>query len=232
MDLLRYAAPFAISLAIAGMCGAQSADALVDQFNTTHVFWQQFDVAQKIVERHDASVLPRLEGWLSNDDRHLRGNAAFVFARLGDSRGLDVITAMLSDVSARREGQGVGSGVWSFPAQISADRYYAVHLLGKLRDARAIPVLAGLLDDERVNYKVAWALGEIGGRAAVQLLLKMLRDNSSDVRVNAIDALASLGAVEALPVLKTLLSDDEQSHFGKLVSVAEAARAAVAKLER
>src|SRR5262249_13555369 len=147
MNLLRIAWSFVISFAIASMCNAQSADSLVDQFNTTTVFWQQFEVAKKIVELHDASVFPRLEGWLTNDGGDLRGNVAFVFDRLGDSRGLDVITAMLRDVSERGKGQGIGSGVWSNSAQMSADRYYSVHLLGELRDARAVPVLAGLLND-------------------------------------------------------------------------------------
>ena len=231
MSLFRVASTFIVSVVITGVCAAQSAAGLVDQFNTTHVFWQQFDVARKIVELHDASVLTRLEGWLTNDDRHLRGNAAFVFASLGDPRGLDVITAMLSDASERHQGQGIGGGLWSLAGQIGADRYYAVHLLGELRDARAIPVLAGLLDDKRVNYKVAWALGEIGGSAAIRLLLQMVRDNNPDVRVTAINALGKLGATEALPILKTLLDDNERSHFDKLITVAEAARGAIAKLE-
>jgi hypothetical protein len=88
----------------------QSAAELLAKFKSTGIFWQQFEVAKKIVEVRDTSVLPQLESWLSYDDRHLRGNAAFVFAALGDRRGFDVITAILGDRSNRPEGQGAVGG--------------------------------------------------------------------------------------------------------------------------
>src|SRR5260370_42181768 len=86
-------------LSVLGLDGAQqrSATELVERFKTTKVFWQQFEVATKIVELRDPSVLPQFESFLTDDDRHLRGNAAFIFAGLGDRRGFDVITAILSD---------------------------------------------------------------------------------------------------------------------------------------
>jgi HEAT repeat protein len=154
-----------------------------------------------------------------------------MFAALGDRRGFDVITAILNDRSERPEGQGIPGGRWSLQAQISADRYYAVHLLGQLKDPTAVPVLVALLQDEQVNYNVAWALGEIGGKLAVQGLLEALHSGSPDVRVTAIESLAKLNAKEALPNLRPLLDDNATRHFGRLVSVADAARAAITKLE-
>src|ERR1017187_3503358 len=74
---------------------------LLQQFESTGVFWQQFEVAKALVATKDASVVPKLEPWLTRSDRHLRGNAAFVFASLGDPRGFDVITAILNDRSDR-----------------------------------------------------------------------------------------------------------------------------------
>jgi HEAT repeat protein len=67
--------------------------------------------------------------------------AAFMFAALGDSRGFDVITAILNDRSDRPAGQGIPKGRWSLQGQIDADRYYAVHLLGELKNPSAVPVL-------------------------------------------------------------------------------------------
>lgn len=61
---------------------------LVEQFKTTTTFWKQFEVAKQIVVLHDKSVFQELEPWLSNEDMQLRGNAAFIFASLGDDRGL------------------------------------------------------------------------------------------------------------------------------------------------
>jgi len=44
-------------------------------------------------------------------------------------------------------------------------------------------------------------------------------------------ALEALQAKEAVPRLRTLLNDDRPSRFGAGVSVSEAARAAIAKLQ-
>ncbi len=78
---------------------SESASSLVEQFKSTTIFWKQFEVAKKIVALHDKSVLQDLEPWLSNEDRHARGDAAFVFASLGDDRGFDVIKAIVDDRS-------------------------------------------------------------------------------------------------------------------------------------
>jgi HEAT repeat protein len=210
----------------------QSAAQLLDQFENTPIFWQQIEVAEKLVRIRDASFLPQLESWLSHDDRHLRGNAAFLFAALGDRRGYDVLVEILNDRSERPKGQGLGTVRWSLQEQIVTDRYYAVHLLGELKDPSAVPDLVALLQDEQVNYKVAWALGEIGGEPAVQGLVEALHDKNPDVRVIAIEALGKLNAKEALSSLSLLLDDHERSHFGELVSVSDAAMAAITKLEQ
>src|SRR5207247_2180113 len=101
------------------------------------VFWRQFQIAKEIADRRDSSVLPSLVAWLSDEDRHVRGNAAFLFGRLGDPRGVDVIANILTDRSDRPRGPIVG-GNWSLRAQIREDRYYAAHLLGDLRDPRGL----------------------------------------------------------------------------------------------
>jgi HEAT repeat protein len=119
--------------------------------------------------------------------------------------------AILNDRSDRPEGQGSPGGRWSLQGQIKSDRYYAVHLLGELKDPGAVPVLVGLLRDEQVNYKVAWALGEIGGKQAIQGLVEALSDKSPDVRVIAIESLGMLEAKDTLPRLRRLLHDESPS---------------------
>ena len=79
----------------------QSATALLERLKNEKVFWRQFTVAKELVTLRDTSVLQELTGWLNREDRHLRGNAAFVFAGLGDDRGFDVIHAILKDRSDR-----------------------------------------------------------------------------------------------------------------------------------
>jgi HEAT repeat protein len=166
---------------------------LVEQFESTTVFWEQFEVAKKIVALHDKSVLPRLEPWLRCEEMRLRGNAAFVFARLGDDRGLEVILAILEDRSPKRAVFEIDSTGQLSPAlQIRADRYYAAHLLGDLRDVRAVPILIPLLKDEDVKVIVPWSLAEIGDKAAIPPLKDALRDSSLTMRASALRAIETL----------------------------------------
>jgi HEAT repeat protein len=116
-------------------------------------------------------------------------------------------------------------------AQIHADRYHAAHLLGDLKDPRAVPILIPLLTDKEVNYIVPWSLAQIGDKRAVMPLIRTLADPDPSIRVLAIYALEKLGAKDALPALYRLRDDNEKSHFGDLMSVADAAKAAVAKLD-
>jgi HEAT repeat protein len=207
-----------------------TAPELVEQFKNTKYFWQQFEVAKKIVALHDTSVLQELAEWLNHEDRHRRGNAAFIFASLGDDRGFEVIRAILTDRSDRPEGS-IAAGKWTLGAQIRADRYYAVHLFGDLKDIRAVPILLPLLSDKEVNYIVPWALGEIGDQRAVGPLIEALSDKNPSIRVLSIYALEKLGAKEALPHLQALLDDQERTNFGGQVSVADAAKVAIGKLQ-
>ena len=129
---------------------ATSAARLIAAFKNTHVFWEQFDIAKEIVALHDQGVLPELVESLIDEDRHARGNAAFVFAGLGDPRGFSVISSILADRSDRPEAQGMiflggisapgaePRSIYRVEAQIATDRYFAARLLGDLKDPRAV----------------------------------------------------------------------------------------------
>lgn len=82
---------------------ALSARELLDRFKQEKVFWRQFDIGQVLAATNDRGAIAELEAWLTHDDRHLRGNAAFVLGRLGDSRGFQTIAGILADRSARSE---------------------------------------------------------------------------------------------------------------------------------
>jgi HEAT repeat protein len=208
---------------------------LVNQFKAETAFWKQFEIGKRIVALHNRAVLTDLSDWLSHDDRHIRGNVAFIFASLGDERGFHVITDILADRSYRPEGQGQAvassDGRYHVEQQIRADRYYAAHLLGDLKDPRAVPVLIPLLHDSDVNYIVPWSLGEIGDHGADEALILTLSDPDPSLRVLAIFAIQKLSTRTALPRLHELESDQARSNFGDMITVAEAAKAAIMKLE-
>jgi hypothetical protein len=166
---------------------------LFEQFENTAVFWEQFEVAKKIVALGDESVLPRLEPWLHCGDMRRRGNAGFIFAKFGDDRGFQTIVSILDDSSTNRAIEARDdAGEPSPKMQIRADRYYAAHLLGDLRDVRAVPILIPLLKDEDVKYIVPWSLAEIGDKSAIPSLKNALGDDSLTMRAAAQLALEKL----------------------------------------
>jgi HEAT repeat protein len=129
-----------------------------------------------------------------------RGNAAFIFARLGDDRGFQVIKVILEDRSTIRAVFELDSAGQPSPRQqIRADRYYAAHLFGDLRDMRAVPILIPLLKDEEVKLIVPWSLEEIGDTSAISALIGALGDNSVEMRAAALRSLEKLQAKEAAP---------------------------------
>jgi HEAT repeat protein len=204
---------------------------LVEQFRAEKMFFRQFEIAEAIVARHNPSVLPSLVACLSHEDRHVRGNVAFMFAGLGNPRGFQVITEILMDRSDRPPGVRTGvAGRWTLQEQIHEDRYYAAHLLGDLRDPRAVPILVPLLKDKEVNSIVPWALEQIGDPRAIGPLIDTLANASPSLRVLAIYALEGLHAREAVPRLTSLLNDHARTNFGVQISVADAAKAAIAQL--
>ena len=222
---------------------------LVEQFEKTHVFWEQREIAERLVAVRDPRILPRLAPWLRNEDRHLRANAAYVFAKYGEKRGFDVLCAILVDRSDRPKGQFLGGPIsvlanvddphpyttymkahyleW----QIPADRSYALGMLSDLRDRRAVPILTSLLGDTEVNYNVPSGLAKIGDKSAIPALIKSLSSEDPSFRVLLIQALERLDARDAIPALTLLLNDRDRSHVDDLIPVAEAARHAIARIE-
>jgi HEAT repeat protein len=208
------------------------ADQLVVRFQNEPMFSRQFQIGRAIVATGDRRAIARLEPLLTADDRHVRGNAAFVLARLGDARGFHTVVDILADRSPRGEGQGRLGVRWGLQQQIRTDRYYAAHLLGDLRDPRGVDVLLPLLRDPEVESIVPWALAEIADPRAIAPLVGELDRDDPSTRVLVIHALETLYARDALPRLRELLQDTRRSNFANLVTVGEAARHAVAVISQ
>ena len=208
--------------------GTLTAAELLVRFKQEPVFWRQFEVAAALARTGDRGAVADLTAWLTHDDRHIRGNAAFVVGRLGDPRGFETLAQILADRSARSTGQGIPGGRWNLQAQIRSDRYYAAHLVGDLQDRRGVDLLLPLLDDPDVDATVPWSLARIGDRRAIAPLIARTATDDPSARVLAIGALERMEAREALPRLRELLEDHRKSTFGNRTTVAEAARHAIA----
>jgi len=210
---------------------------LIARYQAEPVFWKQVEMTDAVVEKATRSDLVPLEPWLTHADRHTRGNVAYLFAKMGDPRGFVTLVGILSDRSTDRvlgAGQPIELGnepsAGNLAAQITADRYYAVHLLGELRDRRAVKVLIPLLDDSEINYKVAWALGQIGDDHAISPLIAALKNKDALVRTIAIGALVDLNAKSALPAIEALEGDETYPNAGKRITVGDTARKAAETL--
>ena len=232
-------------LAVPALCAAdplsRSATELVTAFRQTPVFWKQYQVAQQIVSLKEPSVLPELSGYLSDQDRHTRANAAFIFAALGDMRGLNALLVILNDQSYRPMGQAYMRFECLIPQhetrcpydpqlQIVSDRYYAATVLGDLKDPRAVPALISVLTVPSVNLGAIWALAKIDDKRAVEPLIALLARNDPTVQVTTIRALEKMDAKESIPALYRLVNDKDRSHVDDLIPVGEAARQALAQL--
>ena len=237
--------PLSVSSSRIADAGQQSPPTDVVERFKAGAFSQRLEIAKSLIAAHDTRNLARIESLLADPDRHLRGDTAFVFASLGDSRGLDVILAILSDRVDRPKGQGVGCVIrgdgdscWSVKRQIVADRYYAVHLLGLLRNPRAVPTLVSYIEDPDIDYKIPWALTNIGGKEAINGLIVALRSRNPEVRVYAVEGLEDLHATDAVPEITPLLDDQGVSRYGRSgyvaggITVGEAAHDAIAALQR
>jgi HEAT repeats/PBS lyase HEAT-like repeat len=88
-------------------------------------------------------------------------------------------------------------------------RAQAARELGKLREVRAIPAIAELLNDPRFTIRVyaVMALGDIGDADARPLLSKALHDADASVRLRAAESLGKLNLHAAPPDLIATLSD-------------------------
>jgi HEAT repeat protein len=185
----------------------KSVDELIEEFSKAESTWKQADVAQRLVEVADKSIIPWIEKLLDTPDRGRRCNAALMLARLGDERGLAIIIGELQDTTPRPTNLKKSDGRPDSEGQIRQDRYYAALLLGKLGKTEAVPALMQATTDKSINYQAAISLGEIGDKSAVPALRKMAAD-FPDQRLWAGYALAAVGEPEGFEILDNVALSD------------------------
>jgi HEAT repeat protein len=85
----------------------------------------------------------------------------------------------------------------------------AVQILGRRREARAVPILSKLAAgyDDNVAVAAIEALGRIGGRGAVEVLISLVRGGNFFRTFPAIDVLGRSGDPRAIGPLAALLQD-------------------------
>lgn len=100
------------------------------------------------------------------------------------------------------------------PASDPRRTWEFINLFAKLRDRRAVPAVAGYLHSSYGALRVAAAqcLGEIGDRAATELLLNAIPDNKqSGALIWIVQALGRLGDRRAIDPLLLLMQETESA---------------------
>ena len=120
-----------------------------------------------------------------------------------------------------------------FRRQLEIARQLAAH-----QDARVLvapePLLSHepLLGDPDVDYKAAWALGQIGDARAITPLIEALDHGNALMCVYAIHAREALDATDALPTLQGMLGVQALPSAGPRLPVGDTAKAAIRRLTR
>ncbi len=197
--------------------GASQADIarLIGEYSTAQYFWQQTDVARKLIATGDRRVIAAIQPYLETNDRRRRCNAAFVFAGLGDERGAVTLLSELEDTAPGSRAiepdyiVGIPSAENMAIQQVRSDRYFAALLLGELREKSAVPALVAATRDRSINDRAAISLGEIGDTSAVPALRDMAAAFPEE-RVWAGYGLAALGAPDGFDILRDVALSDPQ----------------------
>ena len=139
----------------------------------------------------DPAAVQPLVAALSSADAWLAPRIADILARHGDA-AVDPLLQLLTGTSNK-------------PA-----RAWAANVLGEVKAHRAFPSLLQTLDDpdDEVRAKTATALGRLGDRRAVSVLLdRLLTDPAPFVRVRIASALGQFGGPEVVERLVRSLGD-------------------------
>ena len=112
-------------------------------------------------------------------------------------------------------------------------RAHAAYVLGNWRVKSARPILERLLRDSKTEPKVrdyaAEALGYLGDRKSVPVLIASCNDSSPEVAYACCIAFSNIGDIRALPSLRQLSKRRDRA-YGKF-SVGNAAREAIRSLQ-
>jgi len=92
-------------------------------------------------------------------------------------------------------------------------RVQAATTLGILKNDRAVQPLKNLLNKDaskNVKLAAAFALAQLGADGMSDILLGMMNETDTTIRVKVIRALATIGEKKAVPLITKLLSDPDQ----------------------
>lgn len=174
-------------------------------------------VRKALIAINNPEVAKRLAQIVTHPERSVRTNALRVLTQLG-SHALEIFSHILSETLSQVETLSVNEikpsperALLSSRAELNESIWYtlrnAIHVLGSLKDQRAVEVLAQctVIADPRVRREVARALEKIGGSAAIEIQKQLTADPDPEVRKTAIIALGLIGSSADVAFLRELM---------------------------
>jgi HEAT repeat protein len=134
-----------------------------------------------------------------------------------------MIDRSLGDKTATAQIEQKLDDVLADPKASFAGRQEAARFLWIIGTGRSVPVLAKLLDDEKLSDVARYALERDSDPAAGKALVDALPPSTGRIRVGLINSIGNRGDAEAVPALKQYVTDSDPL-------VAEAATVAIGKI--
>jgi HEAT repeat protein len=160
--------------------------------------WKAVSTLQQIGSREvfDTAAL-----WCRSQDVLKRARGADVLAQLGKTA--DHPTNSYPEESFAIMGDMAATDLSCLPLKS------AIFALGHIGDSRAVPIIAehGAHPDPDVRFAVACACGSLGNeQQAVEMLLRLMRDDDSDVRDWATFGIGSLSELDTPAIRNALIN--------------------------
>jgi HEAT repeat protein len=169
--------------------GQPAADLLTGQLDDP--YYAIRDKVTKTLRNLGKIALPPMIKALASPDKDVRRRALWVIGKTGEPSAFDPLIRSLQDPDLRC-------------------REEAVIALGELADARAIPFLEHIIEeDESLGPAAVSALGMIHHPDSIIKLIPYISDEDPLIRINAVRALGKVGDTSILPHLAPALKDPD-----------------------
>jgi HEAT repeat protein len=204
--------------------GRSKPESLLPLFETENQYQKRF-ITEVAVDVASPLYYPVFEGFLAEDDGHVRAIAAIGLSRIHDNKAVAPLKKLLSDpyvdvqeaavtaLSNLRNWIDVEEFIGYLKDRNPALRKNAALLLGAISARGSVDALGFALKDEDVSVRLAVvdALSSLKGEASARYLVLALTDENPHMRASAALSLGSMGGPEAMEPLILLLSDSDDT---------------------
>ena len=190
---------------------------------------------REIVFAQKEKAVPMIVQTLGSDDKIMMraalsaviavpGKAATAaFAPQLAAQNSDGKVVLLGALASRGDGAGLTTLVNKLAADNDAAvREAALSALGQIGDGSSVPVLVSALKDNANNAIAMRSLADLRGEGVAQSLINQVQDGDASLRASLLGVLADRKQIEALPVARKIINNDDAKMRESAVKVLSA----------